>query len=173
MDVTRLMPVALALGSAGVVANGGGKVATQVVDTVKAVLTRSELSQIAKLLEADSALGKRPPRDAAGLKAWLGENMRGRSGRDPADDLWGHPYRIARQDRERVVLSLGPNGKRDRCAGTAGEDAKRAREATERELRGEAQPEQTGDDDLCVTLNLVTVKAPKGDRSPFRSMHER
>lgn len=164
------MPLMLALGGAGAAVKGGGKVATQVVDTVKAVLTRSELSEMAKLIETDSALGKHPPRDAKALRSYIGENVRARSGRDPADDLWGNAFRIVRQGRERVLLSTGPNGTRDRCAGDAIGEGKRAQRAVRAELDGAAQEGATRDDDICVELHLVTGGSKKGDRLPFRQI---
>ncbi len=179
MDLARVLPLALTLGGAGLVAQGGGKVAARVIDTVKVVMTRSELSQVANLLEIDATLGHRLPRGDKAFAAWLRESLRARSGRDPALDLWQTPYQLGRDGSRWVVRSNGPNLQRDSCAdprdeGRAVEAAVAAQLAAKPGVAGSAD-DHDGPDDLCVELQLARRGKPGsdpvlGDDSPFRPM---
>ena len=182
MDLARALPLVLTLGGAGLVAKGGGRVAERVIYTVKVVMTRSELSQVANLLDTDSVLGQRLPRGDKAFAAWLRENMQARSGRDPALDLWQVPYQLGRDGKRLVVRSAGPNQTRDSCS--AGRDeahdvevavaAQRA--ATNRPPAQGAATSSVGvPDDVCVEVFLTRggkggVDPMLGSDSPFRRM---
>lgn len=184
MDLARALPLVLSLGGAGLVAKGGGKVADRVIDTVKIVMTRSELSQVANLLETDNVLGARLPRGDAAFQAWLRENLRARSGRDPALDLWQVPYQLGREGRVLVVRSLGPNMHRDSCA-TGRDEGRAVERAVHAELaagagNGAAATATTGDnaartDDICLEIQVARrgkagADPVVGKDSPFRQL---
>lgn len=115
--MSRLLPAILLLGGAGVAVRGGGEVTGKAIDTVKTVLTRYELAEAARHLTLDETLGNRPPRTSAELAAWLDANHHARFSRDPTADLWQQPYLLQRlRGGGRLLISLGPNGRRDHCA---------------------------------------------------------
>ncbi len=179
MVPARLLPLVLALGGAGVVVRNGGEVATRIVDTVKVVFVRSELSQIARLIEADAVLGQRPPKSPEALANYLRESMRSAAGRDASLDLWQTPYGLTRQGQTRVVRSLGPNKQVDACATGRAEGAA-AQQAVAQALAEGGADAGAGpvvrDDDLCVELSLPTggrgdgVDPMLGRDSPFRQI---
>ncbi len=141
--------------------------ATRIVDTVKVVFVRSELSQIARIIEADAVLGQRPPKSADALAAFLRQSMRTAAGRDASLDLWQTPYELAREGGQRVIRSLGPNKRRDACASGEGEGAA-AQQAVAQELAADDAGGDASagavvrDDDLCVELSLPTGRRGDG-----------
>lgn len=158
MSMSRLLPALLLLGGGGIAVKGGGDVGKQVVDTVKTVMTRYELSEAARHLELDMTLGNQPPRSTAQLAKWLGDNHRGRFARDPAIDLWQNDYLYQPAGGGGFgLVSIGANGIRDRCVNTNPDaDRRRLRRAVQRqqETNGadDAAPESILDDDICVWL---------------------
>jgi hypothetical protein len=169
--LTRILPILMAVGSAGVLAKGGTQVVTQMIETVRVVMTRSELAQCARLLEADAVLGHRLPTTEAAFANYLRDNLRGRSGRDVTLDMWDSPYRLGRDERRRVVLSVGANGKRDACVNTNSASAAAAGPAG-----ANATAAAAANDDVCVKLILPKASGRRnsgdslGADSPFRQI---
>jgi hypothetical protein len=137
MRVGRLVPLLILMVAVGVVVQRGLPAARALVDFTKVSVTRFEVAQIMQQLQADAALGQAPrPEDADALVVYLRNSAQNATGRDPSMDRWGHPYRLElRDDNTLVLLSMGPNGVPDQCAGTpsAGPD----------------------DDDVCVWTGYV------------------
>ncbi len=154
MSMSRLLPALLLVGGGGVALKGGGAVGTTVIDTVKTVMTRYELSEAARHLELDITLGERAPRSTRQLAKWLRDNHRARLARDPAEDLWQQPYVFRRGRKYRFALvSHGANGQRDRCAvANVEDDRRRLQRQTRRALSGKAREGDppAKDDDICV-----------------------
>lgn len=80
------------------------------LDPVHEWATRSSVSEIARLLEAEAARGGTIP-DAAGLPGFLASH---RAGIRPDRDAWGTPYFLREEFYARRVASAGP----DRVPGT-------------------------------------------------------
>lgn len=149
MTLGRLVPLALLLGGGGVVFTGGGAVGEQVVNTVKTVLTRYELSEAARLLELDLTIQQaKIPHRTADISKWLRNNQRARMERDPAMDLWEHPYVYVKESRARFGLrSHGADGQPDNCPnGSSGDRDDRY------------------DDDICAWIEVDLGARSKGRR---------
>lgn len=144
----------MALVGAGAAVKQGPEMLEKVTNSVKSIMTSHELSQIASTMEMDSMGGTRVPGpgQAEALARYINSTFTSKSGRDPAMDLWGNPYRTDRLDDGRLILlSVGPNGTRDDCDG--GGDAAGA-----------------GHDDADDVCCLVTPVLPQD--SPYRSLKE-
>lgn len=115
IDLARYLPALLLAGGAGVAAKGGGDVSKKLIDTVKVVVSRFEMGGVAQALEIDATLGSGLPKDGDAFAAYVRENVKSRTGRDPAMDLWGQPYHLVRIGDKMTLLSFGPNMKRDQC----------------------------------------------------------
>jgi len=146
--IGRLVPLLLVGGGLAATGKVAPQLSTRIIDTVKTVLVRAELAQIASQMERDAVAGLGLPRtdDPASLRNYLHENMTAHGGRDAANDLWHAPYRfekkVSASADEPSLVSSGPDGQAGQCAASAG-----------------------GGDDLCENLKL-----PNKYDSPFRQI---
>ena len=119
MNPGRLIPaLLLTTGTVGA-AKKGPEVVAKVTDTVKVVLVRYELSQLAQTYDRDALL-KLPipkPGDQERFSAWVRECMRAGGGRDAALDLWETAYRFDWATGVKVMRSVGPDRLPGPCAG--------------------------------------------------------
>lgn len=94
--IGRLLPPLLAVSGVVGVARVVPEQVERVTGKVRATLVQSELAEMAAAMERDAVAGLPlpTPGDQARLKTWLQANFQARQGRDPAVDLWQHPYRI-------------------------------------------------------------------------------
>lgn len=116
----RLFPLIFAAGGLATATGAGGNMVGKVVDTVKVILVRSELSNIGDLLvlNASAGMGVPEPGDNDALAAFIHENTYAKGERDPANDLWDTPYEIHdAQKKGYGIFSAGPNKKRDSGCG--------------------------------------------------------
>ncbi len=190
MSLSRVLPAILLIGGGGVAVKGGGEVGREVLDTVKTVMTRYELSEAARHLELDVTLGNDPPRSTPQLAKWLTDNHHGRFARDPSMDLWHHPYLFKRGPRGRFALvSVGANATQDHCLDASpAADRRRlnrqAPRATDASGGGSAPAMAAtiaADDDICAWVRTgdrgggVPGDTRRRDRdSPYRQIqHER
>lgn len=142
--IGRLVPLLIVGGGLAATGKVAPELTKRVIDTVKTVLVRAELAQLASALERDAAIDLRVPRtdDPAGLQNYIHENMTARAGRDPANDLWEQPYRYELVADSPRLASAGPDQTVGVCAGAEGQG-----------------------DDLCEN-----VKLPNKNDSPFRQI---
>ncbi|GEM_PF-2849512 len=191
IDLARYLPALMLAGGAGVAAKGGGEVGKHLLDTVKVVVVRFEMGAVAQGLEIEAVTGGRLPKSQSSFQAYLANNVKSRTGRDPTRDLWNNAYVLTKVDGKPTLVSYGPNGRRDRCHDqSSGQSTKAVEDAVDREIarakrreeairrrtemieRGEDPPaledmldEDVPDapleDDVCVYLALE-ARGPKG-----------
>ena len=178
MSLSRVLPAILLLGGGGVALKGGGEVGRELVDTVKTVMTRYELSEAARHLELDITLGNTPPRSTAQLAKWLTDNHHGRFARDPSLDLWHNPYRFKRGPRGRFALvSVGANAARDHCVDAnlntdrrrLNRQVKRATEVSSGDSPSAAARTVAADDDICAWVRPNDTRSAGGDSDRARN----
>jgi len=184
--LARILPALLVVGGGVAVAKGGTTVGSDLLDTVKVVMARYELSGAVKLLESDFVLSGRLPGTSSpeALSSYLRENMKGGFGRDPGVDMWDNPYRLRRVGGGIAVVSYGPNGQRDEC-GEAHVDAEmrslhqRIERARHKEMGHETEgedfeaPPPPKDDDICALLGLGSTKEDSGGGSGIPGISSR
>lgn len=175
--LARILPALLVVGGSVAAAKGGATVGSDIIDTVKAVMTRYELASATKLLESDFVLSGRLPGSSSpdALSIYLRDNMKGSFGRDPGLDMWNTPYRLRRVAGGVAVVSYGPNGQRDECAdanldGEMRSLARRIDHARAAEVGAEAEGAEAvappRDDDICALLGLGSNTSAGGGGIP-------
>lgn len=175
LPFARVVPTLLLLGGGAVVAHSGAQLGTEVLDTVKVVAARWELSSAARAIEADFVSHGALPgsRSLADFGAYLRENLRSNFGRDPALDLWQNPYRYRRLGSDIAVISYGPNGRRDACArADPDQAAAEVAAAVARQRQGQVAATDGEDDDVCVVLDLAGLKPSGGAGIPGASSYD-
>lgn len=118
MNPARLVPaLLLTTGTIGAAKNGP-EVVAKVTDTVKVVMVRYELSQLAQMYDRDSILGLPVPKpgNAEKFSEWVRECLRAGGGRDAAQDLWETPYRFDWATGVLTMRSVGPDREPGQCA---------------------------------------------------------
>jgi hypothetical protein len=116
---SRLIPLLLAASVIKTAAVGAPDISqfSDVLERTKAGTQRGELRSYAEMLESDAIVGSGLPPigDADKLAEWLRANSQAK-GRDVAVDAWGRPFLLEKQSNSvALILSLGPNGNRDKC----------------------------------------------------------
>ena len=118
LAIPRWVPLALGVGAVSSAASLGSPVVSELVDTVKIVATRYELSTLVAHLRADAAAGVEPPdlADPTWLTRYIERNARA-PGRKATLDFWGTPYGLEGLEGGKGlrVFSCGPNRARDAC----------------------------------------------------------
>lgn len=135
MNPARLVPaLLLTTGTIGA-AKQGPEVVAKVANTVKVIMVRYELSQLAQAFDRDLALEMPVPKpgEPEAYSVWVRTVLRGGSGRDAAFDLWETPYRFDFAAGSKVMRSQGPDREPGPCAA--------------------AEP-QAGADDLCEIVGV-------------------
>ncbi|MBM4342995.1 MAG: hypothetical protein FJ100_06420 [Deltaproteobacteria bacterium] len=130
MNPGRLIPsLLLATGTVGAAKNGP-EVAAKITDTIKIVLVRYELAQLAQTYDRDAVLNLPIPKpgDQDRFSNWVRECLKAGGGRDVALDLWETAYRFDWASGVKVMRSVGPDKQPGPCA---------------------TNQEQQGVDDLC------------------------
>lgn len=118
MNPARLVPAALlASGTIGA-AKKGPDVVAKVTETVKVVMVRYELSQLAQAYDRDRVLDMPVPKPGQPEKfaEWVRANLRAGANRDAANDLWDVPYRFDWASGVATIRSVGPDGQPGPCA---------------------------------------------------------
>ena len=142
--IGRLLPLLLVGGGLAATGKAAPELTTHVVGTVKALLVKAEMAQIASSMERDAVAGLGLPKagNLPSLQNWLRSNMTAHGGRDPTLDLWDQPYRFEKMNDIMILASQGPDKAPGDCAGPNG-----------------------ADDDLCEA-----VKLPFKNDIPFRQI---
>ena len=177
--------VPLLLSGAGVYAGWqlGVPVLHETVDSVKSVLTRYELGNLAEHMMTDSAAGFAlpPADDAEAFARYLHREAHAGMGRDVASDLWGHAYRLEPGERGALFLvrSDGANGRRDACVEPNGHAAERALDslaaleaAQAREVTAAAPGDSTATEPAPSEIALPAYQAPLVDDDVCAVVHE-
>lgn len=118
MNPGRLIPtLLLATGTVGA-AKKGPDVVAKVTDTVKIVMVRYELTQLAQMYDRDAILTMPVPKPGEPEKFsnWVRESLKAGGGRDVANDLWETPYRFDWATGVKVIRSVGPDKEPGPCA---------------------------------------------------------
>ena len=171
-QIQRILPMILAGGGTMVATQAGAKTFQRITNVVKTVVTRFEMAGIAKALEAEMLAGGLPDLDSDDAVAeFINENVDGKYGRDPSDDLWGNPYMIEQgRDGTVVLRSMGPNGQEDDdCSSYEGDEGAimevldTVENTTEENDAlyeyGEGLDEELAkDDDICLGLRFANSK---------------
>jgi hypothetical protein len=124
--ITRIIPLILAGGGAAVAIGSGRDTANRVLDTVKTVISRYEMSNIQTAMQAEIVSGGGLPdlEYEEDVSEFIRGVVQGKFGRDAAMDLWGNPYLIEEVSNTEILLvSTGPNGLRDSCSNYSQDEA--------------------------------------------------
>ena len=118
MNFARLVPAALLTSGTIGAAKQGPEVVAKITDTVKVVMVRYELSQLAQGYDRDAILEMPVPKpgEPEAFSEWVRKSMSARGGRDPALDLWEVPYRFDWSSGSKVMRSQGPDLQPGPCA---------------------------------------------------------
>ncbi len=163
--IRRALPIALVTGGLVLSAKTGGKAIDLVADLSKSVLTRTELSSIAKAFFATYQESEPPVRDSDAWARFLKDALTSRGGRDTSKDLWDTPFTLEALGGNKFrVRSAGPNQGEDyacdadhKGGGLGDPEVLLARFGlSDAQVDPETGEEfLVGDDDLCIDVDFT------------------
>ncbi len=113
--VRRTIPIVIATTGLVVGVKSGGKVVDVVKDMVRAVMTRTEMTHVARTLGSTETTGTISDmyRRSSAWNEFLRQTLESRDGRDTSNDLWGQPFELFKDGDTWRIRSLGPNAAED------------------------------------------------------------